>query len=262
MRESLRQRYDRDGFVSGVPILSMHEAQHHRRLLEAAEDRLGPLHYQAKIHTLLQTAWELSSHPGVLDVVTSLIGPDVLLHGAMYIIKEPNSASHVSWHQDLTYWGFNDDKQVSMWLALSTTNSESGSMIFLPGTHKQGTRDHEVTDDPDNVLYQGQTIRNVDESRAVLSVLQPGEASFHHGWVMHSSTANQSDDRRIGLNVQYIAPSMRQTKHDRDTAILVAGKDDYGHFVADSPPRDQIDEAAFARQQELNRQYREIAGSE
>jgi len=49
----------------------------------------------------------------------------------------------------------------------------------------------------------------------VLCPLRPGEASFHHGWTLHSSRPNQSGDRRIGLNIQYLSPSVRQTLHDQ-----------------------------------------------
>ena len=41
---------------------------------------------------------------------------------------------------------------------------------------------------------------------------------------------NLSTGRRIGLNAQYIAPHLRQTKHDHDSALLVRGKDSYHHF--------------------------------
>ena len=262
MNMSLTETYNTEGFITGQRILESGEAGIYRNKMEQAEAKLGPLHYQSKVHTLLRSAWQLATLPKVIEIVKALIGPDILLHNAMYIIKEPQSSSHVSWHQDLTYWGFNDDKLVSMWLALSPANELSGSMTFLPRTHMGGIRDHQITDDPDNVLYQGQTIHNVDESGALLSCLEPGEASFHHGRVLHTSTSNRSNDRRIGFNVQYLAPSMKQTKHDRDSAILVSGEDQYHHFTSDKPAGMEIDEAAFARQQELDRQYRETAGKE
>ncbi|RUA23636.1 MAG: hypothetical protein DSY73_05705 [Actinobacteria bacterium] len=55
----------------------------------------------------------------------------------------------------------------------------------------------------------------VDDTDAVLCSLRSGEASFHHGWTLHSSRPNQSGDRRIGLNIQYLSPSVRQTLHDQ-----------------------------------------------
>lgn len=129
-----------------------------------------------------------------------------MLYNVTYIIKEPHSKSHVSWHQDLTYWGFDSDDQISVWLALSPATEQSGCMKMIPCSHRDGRVEHRLTNDKSNVLFSGQTIPEVDESKALLCELNPGQASFHHGWTKHSSLPNRSDDRRIGLNIQYIAP--------------------------------------------------------
>lgn len=57
--------------------------------------------------------------------------------------------------------------------------------------------------------------------------LRPGEASFHHGWTVHRSAPNTSADRRIGLNVQYVAPDNSQ-HGAATTATLVRGEDRFG----------------------------------
>ena len=81
--------------------------------------KIGSLHYKSKAHTILTSPLQLATDPTVLDIVESMIGPDILLYNVTYIIKEVNAPSHVSWHQDLTYWGLSHDDKVSMWLALS-----------------------------------------------------------------------------------------------------------------------------------------------
>ncbi|MEM8992621.1 MAG: phytanoyl-CoA dioxygenase family protein, partial [Pseudomonadota bacterium] len=220
---SLAARYEQDGFVSAVPILSQAEAAEHRARMEAAEARIGSIHYRPKIHTLLRSPWELATHPAVLDLAEAMLGPDILLYNATYIIKEPGTTSHVSWHQDLTYWGLSDDRQVTFWLALSPASVESGCMRMIPGSHRKGMAEHATTEDESNVLFHGQTVTGIDEDASVMCTLEPGEASFHHGWTLHASMPNRSADRRIGLNVQYLAAGTHQTKHGRDTAVLVRG---------------------------------------
>jgi ectoine hydroxylase-related dioxygenase (phytanoyl-CoA dioxygenase family) len=258
--DDLGRRYGEDGFINGIDIISDEAARKHRQILENAENQIGALHYKPKIHTLLMSPYELATLPAVLDVVERCIGPDILLFNITYIIKEPQTRSHVSWHQDLTYWGLSDDTQVTMWLALSPATAESGCMRMLPGSHKFGKLEHKVTDDQNNVLLQGQTIEGVDESSAVLCPLKPGQASFHHGWTMHASLPNTSEDRRIGLNVQYIAPHVRQIKHDLDSAILVRGVDEYHHFAVDEVAVSDLDPVAVARHVELQRLYEATAG--
>ena len=85
----LTDRYRSDGFVSPVPILTPDEAAQHRATMEAAETELGNLHYKDKVHTILPSAFALATHPRVLDTVEALLGPDLLLYNAVYIIKEP-----------------------------------------------------------------------------------------------------------------------------------------------------------------------------
>ena len=232
---SFAAKYERDGYASPVEILSETEAAVHRQSLEAAETQHGALHYKAKMHTVMPSAWQMATHPKVLDAVEAILGPDILLYDVGFIIKEPQTPSFVSWHQDLTFWGLSDDAQVSLWLALSPATEDSGCMRMIPGSHKDGRYAHGTSEDDDNVLLQAQTVAGVDETRAVHCPLRPGEASFHHGWTLHASMPNKSNDRRIGLNAQYLAPSVRQTKHDHDTAILVRGEDRFGHFGVDTP---------------------------
>ncbi len=122
---SYSEQYNAQGYLSGIEILDIDEVADHRRQLERAEQQIGSMHYLAKVHTILSSAAKLVSHPSILDVVEQLIGPDLLIYNATYIIKEANAKSHVSWHQDLTYWGLDSDDQVSVWLALSDASSHA-----------------------------------------------------------------------------------------------------------------------------------------
>lgn len=259
--DAMQANYERDGFISGIPLIDTAQAASHRKQLEDAEKQVGSLHYKSKVHTILRSPWELATLPAALDVAEQLLGPNILLYNVTYIIKEAKTTSHVSWHQDLTYWGLSHDDQVSMWLALSPATEESGCMRCIPGSHTKGVHPHVATQDDSNVLLQGQTVKGVDESEAVHCTLKPGEASFHHGWTLHDSQPNQSDDRRIGLNVQFFAPHVRQTKHDLDSAILVRGIDEYHHFKQDVGATKDLDPVAMARQKALEEHYKSIAGT-
>lgn len=254
---SLADAYQRDGFVSPVPLQSPAEAEAHRAKLEAVEAEHGPMHYKPKVHTILDFAAEAVTHPAVLDAVEQILGPDILLFDVTYIVKEPHAESFVSWHQDLTYWGLSSDEQVTLWLALSPTNAESGCMRMVPGSHTQGKLQHEDSVDENNVLFRGQSVKDVAESDAVLCPLAPGEASFHHGWTLHASMPNTSNDRRIGLNAQFIAPSVRQLINKNETATLVRGTDAYGHYQPDTFATGVMEPAALERHAELERKRKE-----
>ncbi len=251
--------YHANGYVGAVEITTPEEALTHRRALEQAESQLGPLHYIDKVHTVLTSAWDLCTRPAVLDLVEEMIGPDILLYNSTYIIKEPNTAGKINWHQDLTYWGLSDpDAQVSMWLALAPATAESGCMRMVPGSHRHGQLEHATGSGDGNLLLKGQYIPDADdlEVDAEVCSLVPGQASFHHGWTVHASAPNVSSDRRIGLNVQYVAPhtfvGASGEPGASGTAIAVRGSDRFGHFGVDQPPSANLEPQAVARWRELD----------
>lgn len=172
---NLSFRFYRDGSISPIRFFSYEEITRHRRIMESAEAKIGNLHYKAKVHTILRSPFEMASHSDILDVVESLIGSDILIYNVEYIVKEPHSPSHVSWHQDLTYWGFDTDDQVSIWLALSSATEETGCMRMIPGSHTKRMREHKKTRDKNNVLFQGQSVLEADEKDAVVCSLCPAK---------------------------------------------------------------------------------------
>ena len=252
MKSDRKANYERDGFISPVRIVDEATAREERRTLEWAESELGSMHYIDKVHTVLTSAMELATHHNALDVVEACIGPDILLYNTTYIIKEPGSAAHVAWHQDLTYWGLSDPHaQVSMWLALAPATKASGCMTMIPGSHLLGQLEHAPSGNDHNVLLLDQHIASLDTTGQVPCELHPGEASFHHGWTQHSSGPNVSDDRRIGLNVQYLAPHSRQA-NERGSAILVRGEDRFDHFGIDRAPETDLEPNAVAEWRALD----------
>ena len=252
----MKDEYKQNGFYSPLVLFSLEQAKIYRNYLEEVENKIGPLHYFAKTYTMMRWVYEIATNKILLDFVEDLIGENILLYNATFIIKEPMTKTHVSWHQDLTYWGFDDnEKQVSAWIALSNADETSGCMQMIPGSHKKGFFDHKSTNDSNNVLSRGQTVLNVEEDKAISCPLLPGEASFHHGLTLHASQPNNSNDRRIGLNLQFISTDMQQLKSDNDSAILVRGKDNYNNFKIDVVAENDFDNDGYERLLERNEHY-------
>jgi ectoine hydroxylase-related dioxygenase (phytanoyl-CoA dioxygenase family) len=184
--------------------------------------------------------------PKVLDAVEDVIGPDILCWTTNFFIKEADSPGFVSWHQDSTYWGLEPDDVVTAWVAFTEVTEENGYMQVIPGSHKVDQLPHVDTFHKDNLLSRGQEIAvEVDKSKAVGLAMGAGEMSLHHIKLVHGSAANRSHDRRIGMSIRYIPTYVRQTKV-RDSAMLVRGVDNYGHFDAEPRPKADLDEAALA----------------
>ena len=256
LSEAQREQYRRDGFIHPVTVMTAAEAASFRARIEAAEARFGALHYVVKPHLVLQVADELAHWTPMLDAVADILGPDLLLWDATFIIKEPTARSFVSWHQDLTYWGLESDGPddvASVWLALSPATIASGCMRMVPGSHRRGRLAHRETRDPANVLSRGQTV-DLDEGEPyVHTALQPGQMSIHHGWVLHASGPNHSNDRRIGFNLNFARPRVRQVKHVGDTAMLMRGRDEHGNFRPEPRPSGDYTPDACALQAAIAR---------
>ena len=124
-------------------------------------------------------------------------------------------------------------------------------MKMLPGSHLEGKNSHHDTYGKDNILHRGQELEmEVDEDKAASIGIHPGEASLHHGLVAHTLHPNKSDDRRIGLSLQYLTPRMKQKKTESESALLVRGQDSFNYFLPEPVCTNDFDPAIVTYQAE------------
>jgi hypothetical protein len=228
--------YEKGGYFFPYDVTSEAEAAELLADLEAAEAEVGS--DRARISMLrsypaqlLPSFARLIRHPRLIEAVSQMIGPDLLVWSCGFFIKEAGSRSYVSWHQDLNYWGLDGDREVTAWFALTPATVENGCMRFVPGSHRKKDVPHVDSFAPDNLLTRGQEIAvEVDEASAVDVLLRAGQASFHHGHMFHASGPNGTNSRRLGVAIRFVAPSMKQISGDKLLVSHVSGKDEYGHF--------------------------------
>ena len=249
--QDIVSHYQEKGYYFPVQVMDTEQAYAYRTQLEAlersnSEVELGNKNQLNFPHVIFQFANEIVRNRQILDVVEQLIGPNILVWGSTFFIKEPHTQSFVSWHQDLRYWGLEkEDQVVSAWLALSPVNQANGCMRFVPKTHLGQLVEHKDTFDDDNVLTRGQQANvDIDEAKTVHVELQPGQCSFHHGRLLHASASNHSDQRRIGLAINYISAENRQIVAQKDFGMLVRGVDHHHYF--ESIPSPEADMCASA----------------
>ncbi len=249
---NIAETYARDGFVFPIDAVPEAEAKAIRAELEAGEaelandpKRLGLL--RAYSNRLLPSFDRLVRNPNLVAAAAEVLGPDLMVWNGGLFIKEASSPHIVSGHQDLTYWGLDEVDEVTAWVALSPSTLESGCMRFVPGSHRKRLVPHRDTFAENNLLTRGQEIAvEVDDSDGVDVVLKTGQASLHHGHLFHASGPNRTDDRRIGVAIRYIKPSMKQRSGDKSLVTLVAGEDRFGHFKLGGPPKGYLHEDDFA----------------
>jgi len=214
LTKSQIEQYHDEGFISPVRVISEQEAHLIKQELEMVEAEF-PEEINAESRNNLHLSFAfldaLAHNEIIVDAMEDLIGPNISLWASVMFIKEPSSKHYVSWHQDATYMGLDSLNFPTPWVALSPSNKETGCMTMIAGSHKTKIQEHEDTFAENNILTRGQVIQNVDESKAVDLILEPGEMSIHHGAVIHGSQPNNSTHRRIGFSLQsYMPPNIKQ----------------------------------------------------
>jgi ectoine hydroxylase-related dioxygenase (phytanoyl-CoA dioxygenase family) len=155
------------------------------------------------------------------------------------------------------------DQIVSAWVALSPVNRSNGGMQMVRGSHLIGPLAHEATYDKTSMLRRGQQVCiPIDDTQVVDIDLIPGQASIHHTQMLHRSSANESDEWRLGVGFNYVSSNVGPLAGHHDSAILLRGNADGTGFTLTEPPQSDLDKASlenFARLQQLqSKRYEDV----
>jgi hypothetical protein len=256
------EQYHDQGFISPIRVISEQEALFIKEELEQVEKEFPEeINSESRNNLHLSFAFldALAHNKIIVDAIEDLIGPDISLWASVMFIKEPSSKQYVSWHQDATYMGLDSLDFPTPWIALSPSNIETGCMTMIAGSHKTKIQNHKDTFAENNILTRGQVIQDVDESKAVDLILQPGEMSIHHGAVIHGSQPNNSNQRRIGFSLQSYMPNNVKQIVGRNLWTHVRGQkrqDDDGMLL--DRPRFNMDPNTVAQRKIANENLSEI----
>ncbi|HJP83216.1 MAG TPA: phytanoyl-CoA dioxygenase family protein [Fimbriimonadaceae bacterium] len=189
-----------DGLEEPKPGETLREVE--RRLL-----RIHMMHDQIP----LWEQWML--HPRVLDVVQALIGPDVLAMQTMMFIKGPGSDGQ-GFHQDSYYIPTFPDSLLGAWIAVDPADRQNGCLWMTQGSQVEpiyppangyGYGDWGLKDIPEVSGVGGHSNSDEDPDNGLRSMtlgyeevpveLEPGDAAFFGGHVLHRSLSNKTSDR-------------------------------------------------------------------
>jgi ectoine hydroxylase-related dioxygenase (phytanoyl-CoA dioxygenase family) len=237
------EHFRREGYAFPFDAVPAAEAASYVAKLDGYDAILGEeAQKQLKIKAHVAAPWivALARNKNILDAVESVIGPDILLFGTSMFSKKARDIRFVSWHQDAAYYGLDPQQEVTCWVGLTDADTENGCMRVMPGSHLGADAVHDETYDPQNMLGRGQTIRDIDDSKAVYMPVKAGQFSMHHERTIHGSMPNPSARRRVGISFFYMPTHVRSTI-GRRTATLVRGTDKYGHWDPEPMPKTDLD---------------------
>jgi hypothetical protein len=148
---------------------------------------------------------DLARDPEIVDLVSDVIGQDVILWGCHVFCKPAGEGYETPWHQDGHYWPIRPLATCTAWVALEPSTEANGCLRVIPRSHiGQRLHDHLHEDRDDLTLQQRLAEGAFDERDAVSLELQPGQMSLHDVYMIHGAAANTSGIRRTGVALRYM----------------------------------------------------------
>ena len=153
----------------------------------------------------VQAFLDLARDPDIVELVSGVLGDDIILWGAHVFCKPAGHGFETPWHQDGHYWPIRPLATCTVWVALETSDVGNGCLRVIPGSHAaKQLHEHLHEDRTDLTLNQRLAPGTFDENTAVDIQLQPGQMSLHDVYMIHGARPNRSDRRRTGLALRYM----------------------------------------------------------
>ncbi len=227
------EQYQQEGCTGPIQFCSLEEAAAWREQFYQAigQEESNPQptdHNLSAFHHRHRWAYDICSHPTIVDAMSKLLGSDDVVLWAMHFwYKEPGNGKFIPWHQDANYWPMDPAINATAWVALGETFVDNGCLRLIPGSH---TKVYEHTEQSsDSAFAQG--ISGVDESNAIDVEMQPGQAVFFNEHMLHGSKPNISSTARVACSIRYTTPevtfAMEEWGGDKERikTFLVKGED-------------------------------------
>jgi len=161
--------------------------------------------------------FSLLTDPKILDIVESVIGPEILSNPTQHLrLKPPEKhlrgrlakgyIGRTQWHQDLA--GLLDEALetdlLTVWIAVSDAMEENGCLVAIPASHKAqgGTLTPHCPESETVTANYIAGRRLATGSRVALPVARGGIVLLHK-LVQHASLPNKSDQLRFAFDLRY-----------------------------------------------------------
>jgi len=134
--------------------------------------------------------------PRIADVLCELLGEEPLAAQSMMYYKPPGARGQ-GLHQDQHPLHVSPGQGIACWIALDPADGENGGMLVVPrsnhlGVICKGRESHESNPDE---YFNGGGMKVPEGYQVLQTEMQPGDALFFGGLMIHGSYANRSQDR-------------------------------------------------------------------
>jgi hypothetical protein len=148
---------------------------------------------------------ELARDPEIVELVSGVLGEDVILWGCHVFCKPAEEGYETPWHQDGHYWPIRPLATCTAWVALEPSTVQNGCLRVIPRSHAaRRLHEHLHEERADLTLSQRMAAGTFDEAEAVDIELEPGQMSLHDVYMIHGAKPNTSGARRTGAALRYM----------------------------------------------------------
>ena len=150
--------------------------------------------------------FDLITHPKLLDVVSDLIGPEIVASSAYRIRPKISGVGRgdVPWHQDSGYFAPHCDRHLILtcWIPLVDATVENGCMEIIPKSHKSGIFRHQTGGNMGLYVIKDEDLPATQRNK-VAAECPRGGVVLMTNLTAHCSTPNYSDTIRWSLDLRY-----------------------------------------------------------
>jgi non-heme Fe2+,alpha-ketoglutarate-dependent halogenase len=237
------KQFDRDGVLEPKQIVTAKEAA-------AIADRVAAdvtvetessraiygFHSNRDVHLYSPTLFALATHPSLIEMLTELLGPNVILWRSTAFYKpglgQPSPGifgfGNIDWHQgadfikpalDMTglYPSIGYSREANLkrfplnitaWIAIDPADEESGTLMFARGSHRHGVVPYEPISGEIGFHQTGLKFayEGLFTQADVTTIPVPGGSCLlFNNFVLHKSNPNRSTRRRLGIACRYVS---------------------------------------------------------
>ncbi|QDU61776.1 Phytanoyl-CoA dioxygenase (PhyH) [Planctomycetes bacterium Pan216] len=162
---------------------------------------------------------EWACSPAIAQRLRPLLGDQLVLplaHHNCIMLKDPTFSSDTDWHQDCRYWNYERTDLVSVQLALNDLTATTGSLHFLPGSHRIDFGPDRL--DEEKFLRLDHPANQELLASVVETELAAGDVVLFHARTFHAASRNRSDQPRRSVIFTYHCADNRPMPGSRSAA--------------------------------------------
>lgn len=231
LSEAQRLFFRQNGFVKLKDVLSKELVEYMDITITEEVSRLNTQHISleerdtyGKAFLQIKNIWTVSESvkqivfgKRMARLATELLGVQgVRMYHDQALYKEPGGGI-TPWHADQYYWPLASDKTVTLWAPLQPTPMELGPIEFSAQSNRLTKGRHlKIGDESQQVL---ETLLAQEGFQQVAESFDPGEVSFHSGWLYHRAGMNQSQHIRKVMTIIYMDKDMKLKEPENENQI-------------------------------------------